>query len=228
MAKILLVEDDIALSGALKSHMEKWRHEVLVPQDFQDVMAAFTAFSPELVILDIMLPFFNGFYWCERIRQVSHVPIVFLSSASDNMNIVMAVSMGGDDFIAKPVETQVLMAKLQAMLRRAYAMPGEKNVLRYGEVVLDLGTGNVLYGGETIELTRNEFRILELLMTHAGSVVSREALMTRLWQMDMYVEENTLTVNVNRLRKKLEAHGLCDLITTKIGSGYLLGTPSGK
>ena len=175
-----------------------------------------------MVLMDIMLPFYNGYHWCTRIREISSVPVVFISSASDNMNIVMAMNMGGDDFISKPVNLDVMMAKIQAVLRRTYDMAGKIPVLEHRGAVLNLNDASLTYEGERIELTRNEFRILQTLLENKGKVVSRDTLMTKLWQMDSYVEENTLTVNVTRLRRKLERAGLVDFITTKVGSGYIL------
>jgi DNA-binding response OmpR family regulator len=175
-----------------------------------------------MVLVDIMLPFFNGYHWCSEIRKISSVLVVFISSASDNMNIVMAMNMGGDDFIAKPVDLNVMMAKIQAVLRRAYDMPGITPTLEHGGAVLDLNDASLTFNGERVELTKNEFRILQTLMENKGKIVSRDTLMTRLWQADCYVEENTLTVNVTRLRRKLENIGLMDFITTKIGSGYII------
>ena len=175
-----------------------------------------------MVLMDIMLPFFNGYHWCTEIRRVSGVPVVFISSASDNMNIVMAMNMGGDDFIPKPVDLEVMTAKIQAVLRRAYDMPGRVPVLEHRGAVLNLGSASLVYRGEQIDLTKNEFRILQTLLENKGKVVSRDTLMTRLWQMDSYVEENTLTVNVTRLRKKLEGAGLENFIGTKVGSGYIV------
>ena len=169
-----------------------------------------------------MLPFFNGYHWCSEIRKISSVPIVFLSSASDNMNIVMAMQMGGDDFISKPVDLSVLTAKIQATLRRAYDFSGKTALLEHAGAVLNLNDSSLSFQGQRIELTRNEFRILQTLMEQKGKIVSRDQLMTRLWQDDCYVEENTLTVNVTRLRKKLEAAGLENFIATKVGSGYII------
>ncbi len=191
-------------------------------KDFQNIISEFIKFDPHMVLVDIMLPFYNGYYWCTEIRKISNVPIIFLSSASDNMNIVMAMNMGGDDFIPKPVDRNVLMAKLQAVLRRTYDMGGKIPVLEHRGAVLNLNDASLTYQGIKIELTKNDFRILQLLLENKGKVVSRDTLMTRLWQMDSYVEENTLTVNVTRLRRKLEKAGLKDFITTRIGSGYII------
>jgi DNA-binding response OmpR family regulator len=222
MYRIFIVEDDPAMAHTMAGQIESWGNQVHIVEDFQNVIAEFAAYDPQLVLLDVMLPFYNGYHWCSEIRKRSNVPVVFLSSASDNMNIVMAMNMGGDDFIAKPVDSNVLMAKIQAVLRRAYDMSGEVPTLEHRGAVLNLNDTTLDYQGKTIELTKNEYRILQTLLENKRKVVSRDTLMTRLWQMDSYVEENTLTVNVNRLRKKLEQAGLCDFITTKVGSGYII------
>ena len=222
MYRIFIIEDDFSLARAMKKQIESWGHEVRCAEDFQNVMQAFVEYDPHMVLVDIMLPFFNGYHWCSEIRKISEVPVIFISSVSDNMNIVMAVNMGGDDFIAKPVDLNVMTAKMQALLRRTYDMGSRVPVLEHRGAVLNLNDTSLVYEGQKIDLTKNEFRILQTLMEHRGKVVSRDTLMTKLWQMDVYVEENTLTVNVNRLRRKLEAAGLRNFITTKIGSGYLI------
>jgi DNA-binding response OmpR family regulator len=221
--RILIVEDDFALAQVMKQQIEAWDNEVCLVKDFQNVIPTFVEYDPALVLLDIMLPFYNGYYWCSEIRRISHVPIVFISSASDNMNIVMAMNMGADDFIAKPVDPMVMNAKIQAILRRTYDLAGKVPVIEHKGVVLNLNDGVAFYQGQQVELTKNEFRIFRVLMENRGKVVSRDLLMTRLWQDDCYVEENTLTVNVTRLRKKLESMGVTDLIQTKVGSGYIIG-----
>ena len=222
MYRILLVEDDAALADAITQVLTAWGHEVRKVHDFRRVTEEFSEWKPHLVLMDLMLPFFNGHHWTQQLRRVTSVPIVYLSSASDNLNIVMAMNMGGDDFIAKPVDPAVLAAKVNAVLRRAYDMPGASNVLSCGGAVLDLDSAALSAGGKSIPLTRNELIILRTLMEQHGRIVSRETLMTRLWQMDEYVEENTLTVNVNRLRKKLAAAGLEGFIVTRHGVGYLV------
>ena len=220
--KILIIEDDFSLAEAMKKQIESWGNKVICVQDFQNVISAFKQCDPHLVLVDIMLPFFNGYHWCTEIRKISQVPIVFISSASDNMNVIMAMNMGGDDFIAKPIDLGVMTSKLQAILRRAYDMDTKIPVLEHRGAILNLNDTTLTFNDERIELTKNDFRILQTLLENKGKIVSRDTLMTKLWQMDTYVEENTLTVNVNRLRKKLESAGLSDFITTKIGSGYII------
>lgn len=222
MYRIMIIEDDFAMANAMKKQIESWGNEVLCVKDFQNCIPTFIKYDPHMVLVDIMLPFYNGYYWCSEIRKISNVPVVFISSASDNMNIVMAMNMGGDDFIPKPLDLSVMTAKIQALLRRAYDMAGKIPVLEHRGAILNLNDTTLLYNGERIELTKNDFRILQTLMENKGKVVSRDTLMVKLWQMDSYVEENTLTVNVARLRKKLENVGLMNFIITKVGSGYII------
>lgn len=220
--RILIVEDDTVIANQMKDHLEKWGYLVSCVNDFQNVMGEFTRVEPHLVLLDIGLPFFNGHYWCGQIRQVSQVPVIFVSSAGDNMNIVMAVNMGGDDFVTKPFEPEVLVAKVRALLRRTYSFRGQTSVLEYRGILLDMTDAAVLIAGQRQELTKNEFRILQILLENAEQTVSREAIMKRLWDNDCFVDDNTLTVNMTRLRKKLEASGAGDMIHTRKGLGYCL------
>ena len=223
MYRVFIVEDDPVIAGQILRHIQSWGLEAACAEDFQHVMEEFRHFQPHLVLMDISLPFFNGYHWCQEIRRESKVPVVFLSSMSDNMNIVMAMNMGADDFIAKPFDLAVLMAKVQAMLRRAYDFAVASPVLEHRGAWLNTGDQTLTYGEKVIELTKNEYRILFSLLENKGKVVSREKLMERLWETDSFVDENTLTVNVNRLRKKLDGAGLSDFITTKFGVGYLVG-----
>ena len=222
MQKIFIVEDDRGIAEAVASQAERWAFDVRIASDFRDVAGEVAQFQPHIVLMDIGLPFFSGYYWCSEIRKTSRMPIIFLSSAADNMNIVMAMNMGGDDFIAKPFDMSVLMAKIQALLRRTYDFAQPSPLLAHRGAVLDAGSGALKYEGKTIDLTRNEFRILLALMEKRGNVVSREKLMERLWETDSFVDENTLTVNVNRLRKKLDAAGLTGFIATRFGVGYII------
>ena len=218
----MIVEDDRGIAEAVKKQAENWGLEALAVSDFSGVMDEFARFEPHIVLLDISLPFYNGYHWCGEIRKVSKVPVIFISSASDNMNIIMAMNMGADDFIAKPFDQSVLIAKIMALLRRSYDFAPSKNILTHKGAALDPGAGVLNYDGERIELTKNESRILLCLMESKGQTVSRERLMERLWETDSFVDENTLTVNVNRLRKKLDKAGLSGFITTKFGVGYMI------
>lgn len=222
MYKILIIEDDMAMAQAIEKEMKAWGNDARYVTDFQNVLSEFAQYSPHLVLLDITLPFYNGYHWCSEIRKVSSVPVIFISSASDNMNIIMAMNMGGDDFIAKPFALSVLTAKIQAILRRTYDMAGKVPVLEHKGAILNLYDTELTYNGEKVNLTKNEFRILQTLMENKGRLVSRDTLMKRLWETDNYIEENTLTVNIARLRKKLEKAGMTDFIQTKVGGGYII------
>ena len=222
MYKILIIEDDMTIAKTLASHLETWDYEVRYVTDFKNVLNEFVEYEPQLVLLDIILPLFNGFHWCTQIRKVSKTPIVFLSSAADNMNIVMAMNMGGDDFIEKPFDLNVVTAKVQAILRRAYSFQGNLNILEHKGMILNLNDAVVSFQEKTAELTKNEFKILQVLMEHIGKIVSREEIMTALWESDAFVDDNTLTVNVTRLRRKIEGLNVQDLIKTKKGIGYMI------
>ena len=222
MYRIFLVEDDHALALELQRQLEQCGNEVRIVSDFRAVLDEVRAYDPQLVLMDIMLPYQNGYYWTAEIRKFSTVPIVFLSSASDGMNIVMAINMGGDDFIAKPVEPMVLQSKVQAILRRSYELRDTQSTMAFCGAELNVNDGSMRFGDARLELTKNELRILRTLLENRGRIVSRDTLMLRLWNDDCFVEENTLTVNVTRLRRKLEGIGLRDVIVTKPGSGYLI------
>ena len=222
MYRILIVEDDMTIAKVLAAHLEKWGYETRCAENFKNIMNEFLDFEPQLLMLDIGLPFFNGFHWCQEIRKVSQVPIMFLSSLDDNMNIVMAMNMGGDEFIEKPFDLNVVTAKVQALLRRTYAFQGSSNLLEHDGIMLNLGDATVLYQDQKVELTKNEFRILQILFERAGKIVSRDEIIERLWDSDEFIDDNTLTVNVARLRKKLESVGRKDMIRTKKGIGYMV------
>lgn len=222
MYKMMIVEDDNVIAEEIRSQIAPWGVDAEKVNDFRDVMADFGEFQPHIVLLYVSLPFFNGYHWCAQIRNVSKVPIIFVSSASDNMNIVMAMNMGADDFISKPFDMSVLTAKVQALLRRTYDFGASVPVLEHKGALLNTGDGTLTVAGKKIPLTKNEYRILLCLMENKGKTVSRERLTERLWQTDQFVDENTLTVNVNRLRKKLGSEGLPDFISTKFGIGYIL------
>lgn len=222
MYRIFIVEDDEGIARGVTQLVNAWGMEAVTVRDFRNVSGEFAACNPQLVLMDIGLPFMNGYHWCSEIRRVSKVPIIFLSSASDNMNIIMAMNMGADDFIPKPFDGSVLIAKIQALLRRVYSFGESSPVLEHRGAMLNTGDNSLVYQGKQISLSKNEYRILLELMRSRGKVVSRERLMEALWQTDDFVDENALTVNVGRLRKKLEAAGLSDFIVTKFGVGYLI------
>ena len=222
MYKMLIVEDDPMIADEVAAQIAPWGIEAKKADDLRNVMQVFAKFQPHIVLLDISLPFFNGYHWCEQIRAVSKVPVIFISSASDNMNIVMAMNLGADDFVSKPFDMNVLTAKVRALLRRTYDFGASVPLLEHKGAILNTGDGSLSVNGEKISLSKNEYRILLCLMENKGKTVSREKLMERLWQTDQFIDENTLTVNVNRLRKKLDAAGLTDFIETKFGVGYIV------
>ena len=222
MYRIFIVEDDPVIAGTLVKHMERWGLEARGAEDFRNVLREFAAYDPQLVLLDIALPFYDGYHWCAQIRRVSSAPIVFLSSASDNMNILMALNAGADDFIAKPFDLNVLMAKVQALLRRAYDFAGQSRLYSHGDLLVNAADGSATLNGQKVELSRNENRILTVLLENKGKIVSRDTLMARLWETDDYVDANTLSVNVARLRKRLADVGAGDLIKTRKGMGYII------
>lgn len=222
MYKMLIVEDDPTIADEVAAQIAPWGIEAKKADDLRNVMQVFAKFQPHIVLLDISLPFFNGYHWCEQIRAVSKVPVIFISSASDNMNIVMAMNLGADDFVSKPFDMNVLTAKVRAFLRRTYDFGASVPLLEHKGAILNTGDGSLSVNGEKVSLSKNEYRILLCLMENKGKTVSREKLMERLWQTDQFIDENTLTVNVNRLRKKLDAAGLADFIETKFGVGYIV------
>lgn len=221
--RILLIEDDKKLSDMLADGLTRWGYACRSVADFSSVMEDFSAYNPHLVVMDINLPAYDGFYWCTRIRQVSKVPVLFLSARDTNMDIVMAVNAGGDDYVTKPFSMEVLLAKVSALLRRTYDYTdAAPPILVYGDWVLDTGRQVLVGKGREIALTRNEYRILYVLLTSRGHIVSRDDLMRELWEDARFVDDNTLTVNMGRLRKKLEEAGLMGMIETKVGQGYIV------
>ncbi|MBZ5752110.1 response regulator transcription factor [Metabacillus rhizolycopersici] len=222
MYKILIVEDDLVIAKTVMKHLTSWGYDVECAEDFKNVLGEFVSFDPQLVLLDISLPFFNGYHWCTEIRKLSKVPIIFISSVSDNMNIVMAINMGGDDFVAKPFDLNVLTSKVQALLRRTYDFTGQTHLFEHKGAILNTSDSTLTFNGEKIELSKNDYKILHILLENKGKIVSRDTLMTRLWETDDFIDDNTLTVNINRLRKKLADIELDDFIKTKKGIGYLV------
>lgn len=220
--KIFIVEDDKTIGEKVQAHLSQWGYEVALASDFQDILGEVSACKPDLILMDITLPHFNGFYWCREIRRMFKIPIVFLSSASDNMNIVMAMDMGGDDFIAKPFDLTVLTAKIGAIIRRSYSYAGSLDAIAHKGATLNLLDNSLTYQGERVEFSKNEFQILALLMEHAGSIISRDTIMMKLWDDENFIDDNTLTVNITRIRKKLNDIGLDDFVMTKKGQGYIV------
>lgn len=223
MYKIFIVEDDAVIANQIKKRLEMWDYEVKTALNFRDILTDFAGFSPALVLMDITLPFYNGYHWCNEIRKLSSVPIIFISSASDNMNIVMAMNMGGDDFIAKPFDMEVLTAKIQALLRRTYdLLASPSHLITCGNAILNTNDATLTCDGRRLDLTKNDYRLLQVLMSRKGNAISRDTLIEKLWESDSYIDENTLTVNITRLRHKLDRIGLKDFIKTKKGIGYMV------
>lgn len=223
MYKILVVEDDFTIASELKTLLSGWGYDVKLTEKFSEILTEFNEFEPHLVLMDIGLPFANGFVRCSQIRSVSKVPVIFLSSASDSINLVTAINMGADDFVSKPFDINVLLAKITAVIRRAYDFTEEKSdEITYKGAVFKVSDSTITINGNKIELTKNENRILDALLKEHGNIVSRNNLMQKLWDNDCFVDENTLSVNINRLRKKLSDNGLDEFITTKKGQGYII------
>lgn len=222
MYKIMIVEDDEIISNSIAGYLSKWHYQTYEVSNFEKVLTEFIEEKPDLVLMDINLPFYDGYYWCEEIRNISKVPVVFISSANDDMNIVMAMTIGADDFIEKPFKLVVLKAKIEALLRRVYNFNVGSQLVTYKDVIFDANKDEVKYQGKTATLTKNESKILAVLLENREQIVSREMLMTALWQSDSFIDENTLSVNVNRLRAKLKEVGVEDFIATKKGKGYIV------
>lgn len=227
MYKILIIEDDRVIAEEISKGLMKWGYHTEKITDFSDIINQFIDFSPHLVLMDISLPFYNGYHWCREIRKISKAPVLFLSSSCENINIIMAINMGGDDFISKPFDMDMLAAKVQALLRRSYTFQMNEVIQEHNGAILNISDGTLIYNGEKIELTRNEFRMLQLFFSNKGKILSREALMKHLWESDCFIDDNTLTVNIARLRKKLEEAGLPHFISTKKGIGYILEDNNG-
>ena len=217
--KIFLVEDDKVIAEEIKRHLEFWNYEIKIAEDFQNIFDEFKNFHPDLVLMDVTLPFYNGYHWCKIIRKNSKVPILFISAADENLNLIMAMDLGADDYLTKPFELDLLQIKIRALLRRAYEYIETRNIL-YKDISLDCDKMIISRENKEIELTKNEFKILEILLEKPGKVVNRDEIINKIWQSDSYIDDNTLTVNVMRLRKKLEDINIFDLIKTKKGVGY--------
>jgi len=221
--KVMIIEDDLNAAQSISNFLETFGLQCIYLENFQEVTEEFVKYKPEIVLLDITLPRYNGYYWCEEIRKISKVPIIFISSTSDNLNMILAMNMGGDDFVIKPFDLNFLLAKINSLLRRTYDFQGVMNIIACGDVVLDLDNAKLQYKGNIMELSRNDFVILKELMTHKGKNVSRDDLMQALWSDNTFVDDNTLTVNITRVRNKLSKIGLEDFIITRKGMGYQVG-----
>ena len=222
MYKIFIIEDDAVIAGAMETYLKNWDYNVKCAKEFKDIMPEFNEFEPEIVLIDISLPFMNGYHWCKCIRKTSKVPIIFISSTSDDMNIVMAMDIGADDFISKPFNLNVLSAKIGAIIRRTYSFGSTPNIINYKNLEINLSNSTLIYEGTEICLTKNDFKILQILVENNGKIVSRDDIMIHLWNSERFIDDNTLTVNIARLRKKLAEIGLDDFIVTKKNMGYMV------
>lgn len=220
--KIFIVEDDSVIAKKIKQHLEKWGYTALIVGDFRKVISEFADFNPQLVLMDVSLPFFSGYYWCEEIRKISKVPVIFVSSALDNLNVIRAIDFGADDYITKPFDFQILMAKIQAIMRRTYDFGDTTNLLEHRGLIFDIRNSTIVFENEKEDLTKNEAKIFQELMENKGGIVKRNKLMMSLWESESFVDESALYSNINRLRKKLDYIGLENFITTKKGEGYII------
>ena len=221
---IFIIEDDQALSNEIKLALSKWGYSVGQVNDFENITNEVLDGNPKLILMDVNLPSYDGFYWCSQIRNFMKVPIIFISSRDNDMDIIMSINMGGDDYITKPFSPQVLVAKIQAILRRTYSYNNDlkSDVIKFKDITLNIVEGKLYFKGENVDLTKNELKIMNILMLNQEKIVSREEIIEELWDTDEFISENTLTVNVNRLRKKLKSIGLEDVIETKKGQGYIM------
>ena len=220
MYKIMIVEDDVTIRKILKESLCQWGFNAFYIEDFNQVLKSFIDEKPHLILMDVTLPFYNGYYWTKEIRKYSKLPIIFISSNTGNMDMIMAMNMGGDDYITKPFELDFVIAKVQALLRRSYEFITQSSIIEHEGLVLNLLEGIITYQNQSVELTKNELKIIQLLLENKGNIVSRDKMMVKLWNSDCYIDDNTLTVNVNRLRKKIEKLGLMNFVKTKKGMGY--------
>jgi len=223
MYRIMIIEDDEKIRRIVADTLKKWQYEVVELTKFEQVLEEFEQADPHLVLLDINLPVFDGYYWCQQIRSVSKVPIIFLSSRNQNMDIIMAINIGGDDFIQKPFDLDILVTKINALIRRKYTYQEDENItFIHRGLKLNVTNSSIEYKKHSTELSRNEFILLQVMMRNIGKIIAREDLMQALWNKEQFVDDNTLTVNVNRLRRKIAALGLEDFIVTRKGMGYLI------
>lgn len=223
MYKIMIVEDDTVVSELIAETLDKWHMQAILIDDFNNVMQIFEQQQPDLVLMDINLPIFDGYYWNQKIRTVSKIPIIFISSRNTNMDMVMAMNLGADDFVSKPFSTEVLMAKINALLRRTYNYAEQSaDTISHNGLVLNLSNSTATFADQTIELSKNEYKLLQYLLRQHGQIISRNSLLHALWEDERFVDDNTLTVNINRLRKKFDQVGLTDFIQTRVGQGYII------
>lgn len=223
MMKIMIVEDDETVRELISESLQNWGFETIEVTDFKKVLDVFQQEEPHLVLLDITLPVFDGYYWVQKIREVSKAPVIFISSRDTNADSIMSMNMGGDDYVTKPFATDILIAKVNALLRRTYDYSkASSSTLEHNGLTLNMENSSLIIDDTTVELSKNEFQLLLILMKNKGKIVSREKLLRALWDDERFVDDNTLTVNINRLRKKIEGAGIAGYIETKVGQGYII------
>lgn len=220
--KIFLIEDDKVIQKKICENLERWNFDVVSSKDFEKVFDDFKKYEPQLVLLDLTLPFYDGYYWCKKIRDYSNVPIIIISAKDESMSQIMAMTIGADDYIVKPFDINLLQSKISALLRRSYKYTNDNNNIIVGDIILNKDLMALLRNESSIELSKNEFKIIEILMNNLSSVVKREEIMNCLWQSDVFIDDNTLSVNIMRLRKKIKQLGLNDFIKTKKKVGYYI------
>lgn len=219
----MIVEDESIIAQTISDSLTQWQLEPIMVTDFEKVLDIFLEKKPDLVLMDINLPAFDGYYWNQEIRKTSQVPIIFISSRNSNMDQIMAMNMGADDFVEKPFSTDLLLAKIKALLRRTYNYSeNPSEIIEHNGLILNLSNGSANVNDQEIDLSKNEFKLLQRLLKDKGSIVTRNQLLSFMWEDSRFVDDNTLTVNINRLRKKIEEAGIKDYIVTKVGQGYLI------
>lgn len=221
MKKILIIEDDEAIRNELKTFLCRYNYDALVVEKFENIIEEIKKENADLILLDINLPIFDGFYICREIRKNSNVPIIIVTSRDSDIDELMSMNLGADDFITKPYNTQILLARINSVLKRVYSKEVQESMV-YKDLVLNLSNGTISYKDNTLNLTKNEIKILSYLIKNKGKIISRENLMEYLWNDDFFVDDNTLSVNITRLRKKIESIGLKNPIETRRGLGYIM------
>lgn len=223
MVKIMIIEDDFSIAKLISENLAKWQMDSYITKDFDNIIEQFKDYQPDLVLLDINLPVYDGYYWNQEIRKISKLPIIIISSRNSNMDQIMAMNMGADDFVEKPFSVDILVAKINALLRRTYDFSkSSSDTIEHNGLKLNLSSGTVEIGDEKIDLSKNEYKLLQRLLKDQGKIVTREQLLNFMWDDERFVDDNTLTVNINRLRGEIEKFGLKNYIVTKVGQGYII------
>ncbi|NRT73197.1 response regulator transcription factor [Clostridium beijerinckii] len=222
MRKIIIIEDDEVIREELQSFLERYGYEVKAPLDMENIINYIESENAELILLDINLPMYDGYYICREIRKTSEVPIIIVTSRDSEVDELMSMNLGADDFITKPYNTEILLARITNILKRTYGNIKTSSILSYRDFNLNLSNATIIYKDNSLELTKNEVKILSFLINNKGNIVKRDSLMEYLWKADFFVDDSTLNVNINRLRKKFEEIGIENPIETRRGMGYIM------